>query len=127
MSGDLNLNGKTLTINGDLYHKSGELNINGGTLIVKGDYLIDNYNEDTAYGTGNLVMTKTSDVVRVDGNFVMNSYRTHVSYLSAGTMYIKGDFTQKSNYTSNSTNEEQKLTLTEVKQYLEDFQADEYL
>ena len=93
--GTLDLQGSTLTVNGNLYQQGGELKINGGKLIVKGDYIVRGATIDD-YSYGKLYMTNISDYILVEGNFVMDSYNDHSAYLTAGTLEIKGNFTQVS-------------------------------
>ncbi|NWH06983.1 hypothetical protein, partial [Desulfobacter latus] len=45
-------------------------------------------------------MTNSDDNVLVHGNFVMDSSSGHGSLLTSGTLELKGDFTQKSTYSS---------------------------
>ena len=88
--GPLDLNGYKLTVKGNLqqdsyYYTNAGLNINGGTLEVQGDYTITN---------GYLKMTNAKDKVIVNGNFITESSSDHSSYLTDGTMEIKGNFNQ---------------------------------
>jgi len=98
----LDLNGKTLTVEGNLIHSGGTLNLNGGTLIVKGDYRNQTITDDGAgnlsytFGVGDLNMTNTADYMAVHGDFVMDYYHNHSNSLTAGTLELKGDFTQLS-------------------------------
>ncbi|MDU9048073.1 MAG: PKD domain-containing protein [Candidatus Electrothrix sp. Rat3] len=99
----LNLNGHTLTVEGDFIHSGGTLNVNGGKLIVKGDYRIQNKTADGAYtySTGKLNMVNEADHILVEGDFVMDSSYQHDggttnAQLYAGTLELKGNFTQKS-------------------------------
>ena len=96
----LDLNGHTLTIDGDLKQSdsSGYMYINGGTLNVNGNYLL--YSETTdstthiktkSYG-GTLKMVKQTDTVNVSGNYETFAYETS-SYLNDGTLNIHGNFT----------------------------------
>ncbi|CAK8719308.1 hypothetical protein GMJAKD_08585 [Candidatus Electrothrix aarhusensis] len=98
----LNLNGHTLTVEGDFLHSSGVLNVNGGKLIVKGDYRIGDKTAEgeDAPGSGRLLMSNDSDHILVEGDFLMNSQIRHDggytnAVISAGVLEIKGDFTQK--------------------------------
>ncbi len=85
----LDLNGHTLTITGNLIHSDGTLNINGGTLDVHGDYRIQTVNEDPSKGT--LLMINESDIVRVAGDFVMESTASHKDCLTNGILEVGGD------------------------------------
>ncbi|NWH06989.1 hypothetical protein, partial [Desulfobacter latus] len=111
-SGTINLNGHTLTVEGNLIHSGGTLNVNGGALIVNGDYQIQTPGTEEGvytYSSGILKMLNAADTVQVDGDFVMDSTKDHDTYLTAGTMTLKGDFTQKSTYVSYYSNEEENF------------------
>ncbi|PLX96952.1 MAG: hypothetical protein C0621_01035, partial [Desulfuromonas sp.] len=98
--GTLDLQGRTLVVKGDLIHSGGTLNVNGGSLIVEGDYRIQTSSTDaegnTTYGSslGRLNMTNVADHVLVHGNFYTYSKYDHSSYLTAGTLELRGDFQQ---------------------------------
>lgn len=98
--GELDLNGHTLTINGDFIQAGGEVKVNGGKLIVNGNYRIQTKKtaEDETvsydYSTGVLNMTNESDTVEVSGDFVMGSTKSHKGKLSAGTLTVGENFTQ---------------------------------
>ncbi|MDO4945470.1 MAG: fibronectin type III domain-containing protein [Ruminococcus sp.] len=100
--GELNLNGHTLTINGDFIQAGGEVKVNNGKLIVNGNYYIqtkktaEDGTESYDYSTGILNMTNESDIVEVSGDFVMGSTKSHNGKLSAGTLTVGGNFTQLS-------------------------------
>ena len=105
---ELDLNGKTLNITGNLIQAAGKVNINGGTLNVAGDYLIESYTMDNDnnhvydYSSGYLIMQNENDMVNVDGDFIMGSVQDHTGLLTSGVMNIKGDFEQKVfNYETN--------------------------
>lgn len=94
----LDLNGHTLTVNGDLIQAGGLIVINKGTLIVKGDYRIQTRttasNGDYAYGssTGSLKMTNAEDTVEICGSFYNQATKSGAGLLTAGEMYIGKDF-----------------------------------
>jgi hypothetical protein len=95
----IDLNGKTLTVEGNLIQSYGTMNVNGGTLVVKGDYRIQKATTTSgtttySYSGGILKMVNASDKVTVEGNFVTLSGTDHFTYLSAGVLEVKGDFTQ---------------------------------
>ena len=96
----LDLNGYTLTVNGNLKQSDpyGYMYINGGTLNVNGNYLL--YSETTDSTThiktksngGTLKMVKQTDTVNVSGNYETFAYENS-SYLNDGTLNIHGNFT----------------------------------
>ncbi len=111
--GTVNLNGHTLTVQGDVLHSGGMLYVNGGEMDVTGDYYIAGSKEIGHDGevdvtqTSNskdayLEMVRDADVVRVGGDFLTYSYENHSDYLKAGTLYVGGNFTEK--YGSASSN-----------------------
>ena len=95
--GTLDLNGHKLTITGNLMHSGGTLVVNGGELEVQGDYRVQALN-GTNYttSTGILNMTNGADIVKVLGDFVMQSTQSHEGKLTAGTLEIGGNLTQLS-------------------------------
>ena len=98
--GTLNLNGYNLTVNGNLYQEGGSLLVKKGTLEVEGNYYIANISESEAgeeeYGSsqGTLKMMYGEDKVVIHGDFMTKSSYSHSTYLTAGTMYVSGDFRQ---------------------------------
>ena len=89
-------------MDGDLLQSGGTLYIDGGELDVTGDYLIvgnrstgDDGKEKIEEGWGILKMVKEKDVVNIDGDFLTYTKDNHTNQLTAGTMYVKGDFTEK--------------------------------
>lgn len=87
-TGELDLNGHTLTINGDFIHDKGELRLNGGRLIVNGDYKVQ-FNPYFYYGK--LTADNPDDYILVNGNFCCQSSGITIS---AGVLEVKGDFKQ---------------------------------
>ena len=118
LKANVDLDGHTMTVYGDLVQIGGEMYINGGTLEVNGSYTIDTENDST----GCLIMVYESDTIEVHGDFIQksekltskqgytrkNSY-SGISYSStagynvfdAGTLTIDGNFYQ---YNGNSCN-----------------------
>ncbi|WP_323601814.1 hypothetical protein, partial [Rheinheimera pleomorphica] len=96
LASSLNLNGFTLTVEGDLIQSAGVLQINEGQVKVAGDYRLQQRLETEGYAesTGQLVMTYDADYVLVQGDFVMQSRSSHDGQLTAGVLEVKGDFTQ---------------------------------
>ena len=99
----LDLDGHSLTITGNLNQLStygaSLIKINGGSLTVGGDYNVG-YNiweeqPELLSDSGSVLeMTNDSDYVYVGGNFTTYSVADHTGYLTAGTIEVKGDFTQ---------------------------------
>jgi len=85
INGTIDLNGRTLTINSPMNQTGGTININGGRLNVGGNYEIS---------AGILQMTRAADYVYVGGDFITRSSSSHTNQLTAGTMEVRGDFTQ---------------------------------
>jgi hypothetical protein len=89
-------------VEGDFVHSGGVLNVNGGQLIVKGDYRIQKKDsEGYTYSSGRLNMANANDHILVEHDFVMDSMYQHDggttdARLHAGTLEIKGNFTQQS-------------------------------
>lgn len=92
----IDLNGHTLTVEGNLWHKSGNIAVNGGTLDIRGDYRnfsLQTEDGNCSPGYGTLVMEKESDNVIVGKDFYMYSYDwNHYNTFSAGTIRTGGNF-----------------------------------
>ncbi|MBQ4465428.1 MAG: hypothetical protein II916_05650, partial [Oscillospiraceae bacterium] len=84
----LDLNGHTLTVEGDFNQKAGAVYIGKGTLHIKGDYINAKYLDGA--GTGSLQMNYTDGKVIVDGSYFQ--WSSAISTLTYGEMYIGGDF-----------------------------------
>ncbi|MBR3044305.1 MAG: PKD domain-containing protein [Oscillospiraceae bacterium] len=95
-SGELDLNGHTLTVGGNLIHAGGAVNLHGGTLHVKGDYLMacpKLNTEPVVYdqgSEGSLIMTDENDALNIDGDLIVRIKRAQTE-ITAGTMTVKGD------------------------------------
>ena len=93
----LDLNGHTLTVNGDLIQAGGLIFVNNGTLVVTGDYRVQT-RTTSAYGfsyndsTGSLKMVNDNDTVKIGGNYYNQSTQNGTGLLTAGKMYVGGDF-----------------------------------
>ncbi|HEY9059942.1 MAG TPA: fibronectin type III domain-containing protein, partial [Pseudobacteroides sp.] len=97
--GTLDLNGHKLTVLGSIAQTGGTMLINGGSLDVAGDYKLQNGNYNC---WAVLKMNNEADYVKVEGSFATYSSYNDSGYFTAGTLEIKGDFTQKNtNYSSN--------------------------
>ena len=106
--GTVDLNGGTLTIKGNLTQSGGTMICNKGTLNVEGDYRIqtattgDNGKTTYNYSDGHLYMTDGADTINVSGNFVVQNNNSPSNTFSAGTLTIKGDFSQLKGTIGNS-------------------------
>ena len=91
-AGELDLNGFTLTITGNLFQSGGVVRVNGGHLKVLKDYKII---AENAASLGQLIMVNDDDYVQVGGDFVMDSAMSHENLLTAGVLEIAGNFYQE--------------------------------
>ncbi|MBR1930626.1 MAG: hypothetical protein IJ833_03990, partial [Lachnospiraceae bacterium] len=94
----LDLNGHTLTVQGNLIQLGGVVSANGGKLLIAGDYLVsaqssDTANENQRKSFGTISMRNDADYVLVEGNFVMDSDASQEGVLFGGVLEVKGDFT----------------------------------
>lgn len=105
--GSVNLNGGTLNIKGNLLHRQGFMTISNGTLNVDGWYRIqdpDNAEAGEAYGNSNgaLRMLHGDGRVNVKGDFVTQSTNNYQSNsMNSGVMTVGGNFEE---YLGNETN-----------------------
>ncbi|SHE88418.1 bacterial Ig-like domain-containing protein, partial [Alkalibacter saccharofermentans] len=91
----IDINGKTVKVDGDYVQTSGEVILNGGSLEVAGDMRVSgNY----------FTMTDPDDYLLVNGDFLINTYYSHVDRLTDGVMEFKGNFTQRRVTHGNHTN-----------------------
>jgi len=99
--GVIDLNAHQLTVNGTLYHADGTITLGGGKLTVTGNYY--NAGADSIFEAGNenftisrayLWMADPADEMRVGGNFIVRSWGYSGNRLTAGTLYLAGDFRQ---------------------------------
>ena len=104
--GTLDLNGHAFTVNGSFIQNAGTVKVNKGKLTVNGNYEIEDEALDEATNkvnkkdsSGSLVMDNVLDQVMVNGNFIMHSSNSQT--LTAGDMYIAGNFKQISGSSSN--------------------------
>lgn len=98
----VDLNGNTMTIDGNLYQYGSTIQPNTGKLTVTKNYLMVTEEDSAVYGTssGILSMTNKGDYVSVGGDFITNTEKNHEKYLTAGLMEIKGDFHQMADGTT---------------------------
>ena len=101
--GNLNLNGRTLTVKGNLIQSGGTLTIGNGTLNVCGDYRIQSVN-DGKYGdsTGTLNMDSGWGNLNIGGDFVVQT-SSLLNKISSGTIRLSGNLYQK-NVAGNKVN-----------------------
>ncbi|MCM1508555.1 MAG: fibronectin type III domain-containing protein, partial [Ruminococcus flavefaciens] len=106
-NGTLNLNGQSLHVKGNMVISRGTFSVNGGNIDISGDLRIQTENIDSngnksySKSYGYLNMTNEDDYVKVNKNFIMDSYYSHDGILTEGILEIKGDFTQLSSNSSN--------------------------
>ncbi|MDO6721116.1 hypothetical protein Q4575_17025, partial [Psychrosphaera sp. 1_MG-2023] len=117
LDNSLNLNGFNLTVNGNVEQHAGILQMAGGYLTIGGDYRMqipdDSTDSGYTFSNGFLKMTNPNDYMLVHGDFYMDSryggFDSHSSssyyiyngdWLIAGTLELKGDFTQLSTSTT---------------------------
>lgn len=112
-AGTLNLNGHKLTISGDLLQSGGTVFVNGGELDIQGDYKLQPVNK---VNNGILNMTNDADIVKINGDFVMQSEQSLDGKLSAGIMEIGGDLIQNSYYNFHTSGSHTILLNGNVKQ-----------
>ena len=94
---NLDLNGHTLTVTGDLVHRYGDILIDGGQLVTGGDYLVKVTSDDLKFPGGtfySLQMTGPDDKVIVNGDFVVGETDKKFTWtFTNGTLEVKGDLT----------------------------------
>ena len=89
----------SLAVDGNVWIVSGTLNINKGKLYVGGSMNLSDTNRNGS--SGHLNMKNTEDYVIVGGGFLVASYN---NTLTAGTLEIKGNLTQKNYNIYNQNN-----------------------
>lgn len=114
-TGNIDINGGVMTVNGTLRQTYGDMAINKGTLNVNGDYRIQietiNESGEMEYSVAyyaRLVMNNEADTVNIAGSFITRSDRTHT--LTAGTMKVGGDIYDWGNIQA-SSNGKHKVVL----------------
>lgn len=98
----LDLNGHTMTINGDLVQGGGTIDINGGNLIIYGNYEVrtmTKQGEEIIYGASNgkLVMDDEDDYIFIQGDYVNSVGNYQCNTLKYGTMEIQGNISVVNN------------------------------
>lgn len=94
--GTLDLDGQTMYVNGDFLHTGGTLNLGSGNLVIAGNYYITSENGGTCSAI--LKMMDDGGHILVHGDFITNTTNNGnfgYNFLTAGTLEVKGDFTQK--------------------------------
>lgn len=100
-----------LTVEGDVIANNSTITMNKGELIVGGDL---SFQRTSNYGTVYLDMRNDEDHILVNGNFDYYAIR---SFISAGTLEVKGDFTTNSLFSASGTHRvilsgDEKQTIT---------------
>lgn len=94
--GTLDLDGQTMYVNGDFLHTGGTLNLGSGNLVIAGNYYITS--ENGGICSAILKMMDEDGHILVHGDFITNTTNNGnlgYNYLTAGTLEVKGDFSQK--------------------------------
>ena len=99
--GTLDLNGAKMGVSGTVYQPGGTMYLDCGELDVDGNYyqtgdISHDGDGNPSYGSssGYLKMVKSTDVLRIGGEYATKSSYSHSDYLTAGTMYVGDDFTE---------------------------------
>lgn len=94
LTGTMDLNGHKLTVTGNLTQRNGTIAIHGGNLEVYGTYTLGNQDVNGYYRNtmANLVMDNKEDYVCFHQDAVFAPSTDIASYLTAGTMEVKEDF-----------------------------------
>ena len=96
--GKFDLNGHTMTVGSYVNLWNTTLNINKGKLLISGDL---NFGTANSYSMGRINMNNAADYILVNGNVIWYMYSNY-NGLTAGTIEVKGDFTQKHSYYTNN-------------------------
>lgn len=106
----VNLNAGTLNVSGNVLHTGGRLSFSHGTMTVAGDYRVQD-RKAAAGGSyeyissaGTLVMQQADDHLKVGGDLVIQSTggnQSGANYYQNGTIEVAGNFTQKNGSASN--------------------------
>ena len=132
-NGELDLNGHTLTVNGDFYAMAGTINFNGGKIIVNGDFRLQTINSQTedsivyGYGSAKMIMDNPADYLLVNGGFYYSSassYSSNTDVFSEGTIEVKGDFELKGSCPFVSTENNTIILSGNTKQIITSWQSD---
>ncbi len=122
--GNINVNKGSLIVIKNYLHQDGKLTVGGGTVKVSKDYRLQSLsldeNEQPVYGkcNGSLNMTDANDKFVVSGNFYTQSvHNLWTNELTAGTLELKGNFTQIVGSASDNFNSrnEHKVVLSGTK------------
>ena len=95
---DIDLNGHTLTVTGDVLHTSGNISFGNGVMIIKGNYKMQKAEKDSAGDTkysscyATLSMKNTFDKLTVGKNFEAHNLY-YKCELSNGEFFLNGDVT----------------------------------
>ena len=132
-TGTFNLNGYTMTVQEDLYQPSGKIDINGGTLVANKDYKIFKEYIDTTTGEnvidmgGTLLLDSWEDTVIVNGDYITKARDLDGQNLKAGTLRIRGNFSQLGGVTEEFKPKEELKIIFEEKEIPEVyFESNEY-
>ena len=101
VNGDIDIAHGKLAVNGKVNQPCGTMNLDGGTLDISGDYIIAKEGKNSTtdefeyqYASAGLQMSKEADVLNIGGDFCIYGNDDKCT-LTAGTLIVKGNFTQK--------------------------------
>ena len=93
-NGTLNVGEGEVTVGGNYSHRRGILNVNAGKIIINGNYTANNNYNDMS-GTNCITMQNSDGYMLVNGDFYIAVDGSNQGQLTAGTLELKGNFTQR--------------------------------
>ncbi|SFC76644.1 fibronectin type III domain-containing protein [Ruminococcus albus] len=108
ITADVDLNGFSLTINGDLTHAAGAINCNYGKLNINGNYYIENASVvdgkksyDTCFAS--LILSEEGDEVNINGDLETHSIWGGYGFLfNIGTVNVSGNINAENGFVMNT-------------------------
>jgi len=102
ITANVDLNGYTLTVNGDINHIAGTITCNNGILNINGTYYIGS---TTQYAAADLILSEDSDEVNINGSLETYYLKDNHGILQdAGTITVSGDINANSGFIMNTEN-----------------------
>jgi len=136
ISDDVDLNGYSLIVDGNIIQEEGKVSISGGKLSVGKNYRIQSISKDVnsniVYDSAEawLNMSNTADYVLVNGSFITYShtYGYQGNKFTAGTLEVKGNFYQYGggHYIGFNTSESHKTILSGTEKQIIHFDYPQY-